>query len=584
MGNSFKALSNATNIHKTPQSQPIPHANQVQNSAGGYSWEVDDWTKLDRFLILGTEGGSYYASQRNLTLTNIKSLEACIRKDGVRVVNRIVEISDQGRAPKNDPALFAIVACMKLGDNATKRLARAALPKVARIGTHLFHAVAFLQGSFKGWNPRVQKAFASWYQDRELYNLALQLVKYQQRDGWSHRDVLRLAKPRGHSRDSYLDLLLRYATKGLEGMGDEFMQTELSSDNPLRLIWAHEKAKTSTLAKEIVLLINEYRLPRECIPTQFLNDKSVWEALLFGGGKYGMPVGALVRNLAKMTAVGLLDPMSNGAAKVIDMLGAEELLQHARLHPLQVLVALNTYKMGHGVKGSLTWTPNQNIVDALDEAFYKTFKTVEPTGKRWLLALDVSGSMGGPEIAGMPGITPRIGSAAMAMITARVEKQHHFIGFTSAGGGGWYGGGKTITRADLWSPPGYHGSFGSGNGVSALNISPRQRLDTVISNISGLPFGGTDCSLPMQYAQANNIPVDVFAVYTDSETWAGKIHPTQALREYRQKMGIDARLIVVGMVANKFSIADPNDRGMLDVVGFDTATPNIMSGFAKGEL
>jgi 60 kDa SS-A/Ro ribonucleoprotein len=69
-------------------------------------------------------------------------------------------------------------------------------------------------------------------------------------------------------------------------------------------------------------------------------------------------------------------------------------------------------------------------------------------------------------------------------------------------------------------------------------------------------------------------------VYTDSETWAGDIHPRQALVEYRQKLGIGAKLVVIGMVSNEFSIADPNDAGMLDVVGFDTATPAIIADFA----
>jgi len=78
--------------------------------------------------------------------------------------------------------------------------------------------------------------------------------------------------------------------------------------------------------------------------------------------------------------------------------------------------------------------------------------------------------------------------------------------------------------------------------------------------------------------------VDAFVIYTDSETWAGGVHPAQALRDYRRASGIDARLVVVGMVANDFSIADPSDPGMLDVVGFDTATPQLISDFARGAL
>ena len=105
-----------------------------------------------------------------------------------------------------------------------------------------------------------------------------------------------------------------------------------------------------------------------------------------------------------------------------------------------------------------------------------------------------------------------------------------------------------------------------------------------MKTVSDLPFGGTDCALPMLYAQAREREIDTFVIYTDSETWAGDIHPAQALRDYRRASGIDARLVVVGMVANGFSIADPADPGMLDVVGFDTATPQLISDFARGAL
>ena len=75
--------------------------------------------------------------------------------------------------------------------------------------------------------------------------------------------------------------------------------------------------------------------------------------------------------------------------------------------------------------------------------------------------------------------------------------------------------------------------------------------------------------------------MDVFVVLTDSETWANPyIHPAQALREYREWSGIPAKLIVVGMVSSGFSVADPNDAGTLDVVGFDTAAPQLMAQFA----
>jgi 60 kDa SS-A/Ro ribonucleoprotein len=95
-------------------------------------------------------------------------------------------------------------------------------------------------------------------------------------------------------------------------------------------------------------------------------------------------------------------------------------------------------------------------------------------------------------------------------------------------------------------------------------------------------MGGTDCSLPMRWALERKLAVDVFVVYTDSETWHGKIHPAQTLQRYRERTGIPARLIVVAMIANPFSVADPEDARMLDVVGFDTATPAVMADFTRG--
>src|SRR5262249_60022981 len=135
---------------KTPQAQPIPGSAQVPNRAGGFAWAVDDWTRLDRFLLLGSEGPSYYASEQKLTVENAEAVLRCIQSDGARTVARIVAVSEAGRAPKNDPALFALAMAAGTGDAATRKAAFAALPRGASLGTHLFHFARFLEG-FRGW-------------------------------------------------------------------------------------------------------------------------------------------------------------------------------------------------------------------------------------------------------------------------------------------------------------------------------------------------------------------------------------------------------------------------------------------------
>ena len=530
----------------TPQMQPTLGKDEVKNSAGGYVFAVDAWTQLDRFLILGSESGTYYATEQKLTIENAKAVEKLIATDGVRVVNRVVEISDAGRAPKNDPALFVLAMAAKLGNDETRKAALQVLPKVARIGTHLFHFAQFVE-AFGGWGRGLRTAVANWYNEKPIDKLVMQALKYQSRDGWSHRDLLRLSHAKAPSSD--YNELYKYIVDGelKENMSDR-----------LRVVRAVEEMKHLTEVKDVVSYIVDFGLPREVVPTQFLNSPKVWEALL---DKMG--VEAMVRNLGKMTSVGLIAPMSAASKLVAERLNNAELLQASRLHPMKLLVAMNTYAQGHGVRGGNSWSPDARIVNALDSAFYKSFKFVEPTGKRHMLALDVSGSMHGPEIAGMTGITPHIGSGAMALVTAAIEQDNMFIAFTSEPG------------------KGYGGMHGGDTGVTQLNISPRQRLDDVLKVLQSLHMGGTDCALPMLYAAKHNIPVDTFCVYTDSETWAGKIKPFQALKQYRDKTGIPAKLVVVGMVSNGFTIADPSDAGMIDIIGFDTATPSVIADFSK---
>lgn len=532
----MQKLHQLFSTRKTPQNRPIPNTNQKRNNAGGYAWAIDDWARLDRFLVLGSEGGTYYVSPQKLTSDNAEAILRTLQADGQRTIDRIIEISTAGRAPKNDPALFALALATAHGDQATRRAAFDALPQVARIGTHLFHFLAYVD-SMRGWGRGLRRGVANWYNAMDATRLAYQAIKYQQRDGWSHRDALRLAHPVAPT-DQH-DAIYHWITQGWESVG-----RDPHPDDALAQIWAYERAKRADNVAEVIALVTDYRLPWEAIPTQWLAQSAIWEALL-----PTMPLTALLRNLARMTANETLQPFNANVDVVLSRLADAQRLRRARIHPIAVLSAMTTYTNGRGMRGNLRWQPIQPLIDALDKVFYLTFDNVRPTGKRLVLALDVSGSMTMGNVAGVKGLSPRKASAAVALVTAATERHVQFVGFT----------GKLVP----------------------LNISAQMRLDQVVKTVSNLPFGSTDAAQPMVWALQNRIKADAFIIYTDNETWYGNIHPAQALVEYRRKMGIPAKLIIVGMVSNGFSIADPNDGGMLDVVGFDASAPALMSDFIR---
>ncbi len=122
------------------------------------------------------------------------------------------------------------------------------------------------------------------------------------------------------------------------------------------------------------------------------------------------------------------------------------------------------------------------------------------------------------------------------------------------------------------------------NGFVPLPLTRADSLDAALSKCSNLPFDSTDCAAPMTHALNKKIAVDAFIVLTDNETNSGSTHPVVALKRYREAMGIDARLVVMAFSASKFSIADPEDRGMMDVAGLDSGVPGLIAQFLKGNV
>ena len=528
-------MSNYANLARTPtpQNEPLDDR-QVANHAGGFVYEIDRWERLDRFLILGSDQPTYYQDARALTKENAAVVAECFAVDAVRTAGRIAEISESGRAPKNSPAIFAVAIGAAHTDTPVHSVALSVLRRVCRTASHLFEFVAIVEALGRGWGRSLRTAVAGWYEKSDVDGLAYQAVKYRSREGYNHRRLLMLSHPSDLDDPARKALYVFMLEKSLSPEQEEALP---------EIVKAHREAMSPEVTgKQLQVLVSDKRLPWEAIPTQASTDPEMWRRML-----PSMGLTAMLRKLGQMSSYGVLEPLSDGARVVMGRLGDVEQLRKARIHPFNVLLAQAVYRSGHGVRGSMSWQPTPQIIDALEAAFYASFQTVQPSGKKTLIGLDVSGSMGFNHIGTV--LTVREAAAAMSMVTARTEPQYHVFGFSDR--------------------------------FVEIPIAATETLESVVRKTSGLPFQGTDCALPMLYALDKGIEVETFMVFTDNETWAGREHPSEALKRYRQATGIDAKLIVVGMTSTGFSIADPNDPGMLDVVGFDSAAPTVMADFAR---
>jgi 60 kDa SS-A/Ro ribonucleoprotein len=503
------------------------------NNEGAFVFAVDKWVQYDRWLILGNPGGSFYQSERDLTKQNYSCIMECAAEDFDRTLNRLVEVSEGGLAPKPGPAIFTLAALCSVPDVEQKNKAFAQLTTVCRIFPHLFMFIEYSK-SFRGRGRAFRRSLRTWLEYKDTRTLAYQGTKYGNREGWKPVDVLRLAKPK--SDDPVRDGVYGYFAN---------KKKDMPASEAASLIDAVEAVKKSPDAKTTAKLITQHKLVREVIPTEHLNDKAVWAALL-----EDMPMTALIRNLGKMTAVGLLEPNTDACAKVLAKLNDREQLHKARIHPLQILLALSTYSAGHGVKGKLSWIPVPSVVAALDDAYYASYKNVEPTNKRLLYALDVSLSMTWDTIAGSH-LTPRDASAALAMLSVDTEPMDvQVICFS-----------------------------GNSDKIQTLPFHKKTSLTDAVKQVSDLHAGWTHCELPALWALKNKRHYDGIIIITDSETAYSEMHPTQALQKYRNWAGHPVKQAVIGMVANEFTIADPQDPHSMDFVGFDASAPAVLRDF-----
>ncbi|GAA3693374.1 TROVE domain-containing protein [Nonomuraea antimicrobica] len=548
-------LANVSTL-ATPQTRPIPgRGDQVRNAAGGYVFDKDLWTKLEDFLILGTTGGTYYVGADKLTADNADVLFQAIAADGPRVVALLTGISTARppRAPKQRPALFALAACYAKGDADTRQAAKAALAKVARTTDHLAQFFGYYKNlggkpTARGVAPTagrsLRTALGSWFLTGTADEVAFRACKARQRrtpqgESFDLRDVLRIAHPAAD--DEQRRTLFGWIAGNV---------TDEQAREALPAVDRFLTAKAVTSVDEAVRVVSDQRVPWEFLPDAMLREPAVWDALV---GTIGMT--ALLRNLARMTRLGTLEPTGEATRRAAARLTDRDALLRARIHPMDAWLALRVYASGQAQPNPRadrqTWRPVPAILDALEETYELSFGTVEPSGKRLLVAVDSSGSMtwsSGVRVGGSPIGSPYEVGNAMAVMLARIER-----------------GGVHVIEVDTR--------------VHASKVTPRTNLREISAwRPSG---GGTDLSLPFTWARERRMEVDGIVVFTDNETWAGRSHPTQALESYRRTVNPNVRVVVAAMTAAGHTIGDTQDDGVLDVAGLDASLPLIVNGFVR---
>ena len=527
-----------TQATKTPQTEPIPgrQAEMTRGRSGGYQFKADLWQQLRRCLLLGTAQGSFYANKHELTNDFADIVWQAVAINPQRVAAEIAYASD-GHAINNSAPLFALVLLSMDEAPAAKQAFQEVFLHVVRTGSHFYEWLSYTR-SLRGFGKLVRTCGQAWLTKPDGKALAYQFLKYQQRHGYTHRDALRLfhVKPPTPDHQS----LYQWATQGWDTV------PAAPPNEAMAQIWWYERVKRDpSLTLEA---IRQGRLTHEMIAPIGQMDRAAWQ-LLFED----MPIGALLRNLGSLTALGVLTASKHKNLKhLAERLQSKRQLRQGRIHPIDILKALKTYRSGGKMgRSQKTWTPVARVADILETALERSFEVVKPTGKTFLHAIDISGSMSWSTVSSV-GLTCCEIATTLALATAKAEENYIIRGFSTD--------------------------------FRDLGITARDSFHSALKKASNQNFGGTDASVAYDWAIRQQAHVDVFCFWTDSESWAGKAHPSQQLAAYRKAVNPETKAVYVTLAPYRVSLVDPQDSNSWDFGGFDPAMPKIIQMIAQGTL
>jgi 60 kDa SS-A/Ro ribonucleoprotein len=520
---------------QTPQTQPIPgrEAEMIQARSGAYTFDAGIWKMLRRCLLIGSSQNAYYATKHELTDDFVNTVKQAVIEDPARTAQEIVYASD-GKAINNSAPILALVL-LSMGETpAAKTAFLEIFLQVVRTGSHFYEWLNYTK-SLRGMGKIIRTAGQSWLAKEDAKAVAYQLLKYQQRNGFTHRDALRLFHVQPPTKDH--ELLYHWAVKGWDEL-----PTEIPSI-PLAQIWWYEWLKRNP--ERTHEAIAQGRLTHEMAAPVGKMDVRAWQ-LLFEE----MPIGAMLRNLGSLTDLGVIraDETAN-LDRVESVLNNRDRVRAGRIHPIDVLKALKTYQSGGKIgKSSKTWIPVPRIIDILEKMVELAFDSIEPTGKVFMHAVDVSGSMSGMQLPSV-GLTCCEIATAMALASAKAETNYMIRGFSTE--------------------------------FIDLDITKRDTFTSALRKAKNQNFGGTDASVAYDWMLKNNFKADVICFWTDSESWAGNRHPSQALAEYRRKVNPHVRAIYITLQSAQITLVDPQDPLSWDLGGFDPTMPRVIQTIAQ---
>ncbi|XP_039250842.2 RNA-binding protein RO60-like [Styela clava] len=526
-----------------------------------FKWPVTSNSKVWRFLLNGNTS-SMVKHSSILTGINSEEIDKLLFQTiedgkGIELVNTIYKVFSEGTSVKYEAIVYALTLCTCSENAEVKTKAYGLVNEICDQSSHFLQFVDFhekiclAKRKTTGWSRSHRNAVQKWYQRKSPLEVAKSITKCPRYNHWTHKDVLRLAHtiPENEGQEVVSSFIVAGLKKTLERYKNESEEKIDEAQKVLQYLEQAMMVRSSQDSLRVIAVFKKLNLSWDFIPCHLHKDPQLWKFLL-----PFLPLTVIIQNVCRMAKLRLFD--APDPAEVQFFISTAVKVQEVKdsgLHPYHILMYRELYNNAmNDAKRKISWKPHPGIMAGLNKCFLLAIQhNLKPTGKRYFITIDASNSMKA-HIANNNHVQCRVAAACMALCIARTEQ-------------------KVIVKA-------------FSKELTDIKIEETTGLDDIVKCLEETPLGGTDCSRPIIFAKGKKIKTDVFIVFTDKETWCGKTTPREALCQYRKHVKIPAKLIVVALNAEGTTekvVADPEDRGMLDIFGFSPSIPNIISNFAS---
>ncbi|XP_046738503.1 60 kDa SS-A/Ro ribonucleoprotein-like [Diprion similis] len=531
--------------------------------------------RLRQYLYVGKEYPNYQPGNwffhKYYEEGRVQSIKNIVESKNPLVAIDLIKKAFESKLVQNPETLiFALAVCARQTEN--ERLRQAAYDTVKKICVTPQDFILFVKFASQiaksapepkhGWGGGWRRAVNDWYLSKDPLDLAKCVTRYRGRYGWTHKDIVKLSHPK--TDDIAKKAVLKYVLFGLKEAKKEF------GDKPeaKEVIQYIEQVEEFKHCEDEILagrLLELYNLTLDHIPGHLLKCKEVWNSLI-----PAMNITMLLKNLQRMHNYGVLEQAGAAVDKVVDEICNQEKLANEKIHPALVLITIKNYeKSGRPLSYEkqkarktkirsviIPPKPTRKIVEALYKTLEYSFNSLEPTGLKYMITIDMNKAMQGSPAWRCGNLSSAEAGCLIALCLLRSEVN------------------VTVAVFKKFS-------------VHEVYLNKNASLGQIVKKMKQTPTGDVNLEKPMIWAAEKKKQFDVFINVVDvvDKRFGNEVrtdNPRKAIKEYRSKMGLkNAKLVTCAMATAQMVPHSDDNESILTICGFDENVPKIIEAFAR---